>query len=247
MRLFGLHGLLTVLLLFYAPLSMAKDHLIIMAGQSNMMGRGKTAHLPTAYRSTPANVSFFYQGRPHRLAEFGFFGPEVAFAHTVARAFPHDRIILVKQAATGSTIRQWQPGGPLYQGLLRQIGFATKPYPTTVDAIVWMQGESDARSQPAQAAQYGALLGKLISTLRHDVDAPRSLLILGEINPEHPAFLMTGRVRQQQELIQRQLPNTQLVSTQGLGKLTDRIHYNAEGQVELGSRFAKAYIRHYRK
>ncbi len=246
MRLSGLHWLLAVVLLFQTPDIWAKDHLIIMAGQSNMMGRGKTAQLPAAYRTTPANVSFFYQGRPHRLAEFGFFGPEVTFAHELSRAFPRDHIILVKQAATGSCIHQWQPGGTLYRGLLRQIGFASKQFPATADAVVWMQGESDARSQMSQALQYGTQLGRLINTLRRDIGAPHSLLLIGEINPEHPAFRMTASVQQQQLQLQRQLPDTLLVSTNGLGKLADGIHYNAAGQMELGLRFAQAYIRHYR-
>lgn len=247
MRLFGLRWFLAATLLLQIPNLWAKDHLIIMAGQSNMMGRGKTAQLPAAYHTTPTNISFFYQGRPHRLAEFGYFGPEVTFAHAVAHAFPHDHIILVKQAATGSSIRQWQPNSSLYRGLLRQIGFATEQHPIVADAIIWMQGESDARSQSDIASQYGAQLGQLVRSLRRDIGAPRSLLLVGEINPEHPAFHMTERVRQQQALAQQQLSNTLLITTQGLGKMADGIHYNAAGQMELGLRFAHAYIRHYRQ
>jgi lysophospholipase L1-like esterase len=219
--------------------------MIIMAGQSNMMGRGRTYNLPADYKQTPSNISFFYQGRPHKLAEFSSFGPEVAFAHEVARAFPQDRIILVKQAVTGSSIKQWMPNGAIYNGLLRQIGFATDEYPTNVvDAVLWMQGESDARSDAQEAKQYGSRLYTLIQHLRSDTDAPQSLFILGLINPEHPAFLMTESVRQQQQQIQQQLPNVMTISTDGLGKLPDRMHYDAEGQIQLGKRFAEAYIKH---
>lgn len=242
MRIFGGIGLLLLLLLHPATL-WAKDRLIIMAGQSNMMGRGKTFHLPANYKNTPKNIAFFYQGRPHKLAEFAFFGPEVAFAHEVARAFPQDRIILVKQAATGSSIKQWQPDGALYRGLLRQIGFATDTYPATVDAVLWMQGESDARSQAQEANQYGSRLEHLVQRFRIDLDAPHSLFLVGQINPEHPAFLMTNNVRQQQQRIQQQVPNTVLISTDGLGKMADRIHYDAQGQLQLGKRFAQAYIK----
>lgn len=242
MRPLGKIGVLS-LLLTCMPSAWAQDRIIIMAGQSNMMGRGKTQNLPADYKTTPPNVHFFYQGRQHKLAEFAFFGPEVAFAHDVARAFPHDRIILVKQAATGSSIKQWQPGGALYQGLLRQIGFAKDAHPAPVDAIVWMQGESDARSQAQEANQYGSRLWHLAERLRTDVAAPHSLLLVGQINPEHPAFLMTNAVRQQQQRIQQQLPNTLLIPTDDLGKLPDRIHYDADGQIQLGKRFAQAYIK----
>ncbi|MDD5392973.1 MAG: sialate O-acetylesterase [Thiothrix sp.] len=242
MRTFWNLGLLLVLCL-QIPASWAQDRLIIMAGQSNMMGRGTTYSLPDAYKQTPKNISFFYQGRPHKLAEFAFFGPEVAFAHDVARAFPHDHIILVKQAVTGSFIKQWLPDGPLYNGLLRQVGFATDEHPAKVDAFLWMQGESDARSNPQEAQQYGSRLEALVQRLRADTHAPQSLFILGQINPEHPAFLMTESVRQQQQQIQQELPNAMVISTDGLGKLPDRIHYDADGQIQLGKRFAEAYIK----
>ena len=37
------------------------------------------------------------------------------------------------------------------------------------------------------------------------------------------------------------------MSTEGLGKMYDHVHYNANGQLELGKRFAKAYIDQARK
>jgi len=227
----------------------AKERVIILAGQSNMMGRGRTHELPPAYRQMPGNVQFFYQGRRHKLAEFAYFGPEVSFAHDVAHAFPHDQIILIKQAATGSFIRQWQPGSSLYQGLLRQVGFAIGPLPgAPVDAVIWMQGESDAESNPQTARQYGSQLGHLVAYLRKDLNAPNSLFVLGKVNLEHPAFKpLIDLVRRQQQQAPQQIRNTQVVSTDGLSKLGDGIHYDAAGQIELGKRFAAAYIRQARR
>lgn len=236
--------LLLVGLLAYTPSVWAKDRLILLAGQSNMMGRGKVSELPATYKTTPANVKYFYQGREHPLAKFAWFGPEVSFAHDVARAFPHDNIILVKQAASGSLIQQWQPEQALYKGLLRQVGFAT-PKDTTLqaDAIVWMQGESDAQESIGVAKQYGTRLVTLASQLREDLAAPNSLFIYGQVNLEHEQHAASiAAVRSQQQAAQAQLPRALMVSTDGLGKQDDGIHYNAQGQMELGKRFAKAYI-----
>ncbi|WP_228292254.1 sialate O-acetylesterase [Candidatus Thiothrix anitrata] len=69
------------------------------------------------------------------------------------------------------------------------------------------------------------------------------MFLVGQINPEHPAFLMTDNIRHQQQRIQQQVPNTVLISTDGLGKMADRIHYDAQGQLQLGKRFAQAYIK----
>lgn len=238
------HGLLIALICLPTPSLWAKDRIIILAGQSNMMGRGKTFELPAAYKATPANVEYFYQGRPHPLAKFAYFGPEVSFAHELARTFPKDQIILVKQAASGSLIKQWQPGEALYKGLLRQVGFATKVYPDAkVDGIVWMQGESDAQDTLKTANQYGSQLETLVSRLRQDLVSPDSVFVFGQINLEHPDFKASiDAVRQQQEAAQQHLPNALMVSTANLGKLNDGIHYNAAGQLELGKRFAQAFI-----
>lgn len=222
----------------------AKDHLIVLAGQSNMMGRGKTFELPATYKQTPPNVQFFYQGRERKLAQFAYFGPEVSFAQEVARAFPNDNIILVKQAASGSRIKQWQPGQSLYKGLLRQVGFATDSTKNKrIDAILWMQGESDAQSNVSIASQYGGQLKQLVGGLRKDLNSPSSLFIFGQTNLDHPASKASlEAVRQQQSAMQKILANAYMVNTDKLGKLNDGIHLNAHGQMELGRRFAKAYI-----
>ena len=241
----GWYGILLILLSISAVDGWAKERVFVLAGQSNMMGRGKINDLPLAYRHTPSNVRYFSQGREHPLAKFAYFGPEIGLAHALARAFPRDEIILVKQAASGSLIGQWQPGEPLYKGLLRQVGFVHDAYPAfrQVDAIVWMQGESDAQSELPVARQYGSRLQRLVGQLRHDLDSPDSLFVYGQTSVNHPAFqAATAAVRQQQEAAQRSLANVLMVSTEQLGRLADGIHYDAAGQLELGRRFAQAYI-----
>ncbi len=227
---------------------LAKDRVIVLAGQSNMMGKGKTQELPADYRNMPTNVRYFYQGREHKLAQFALFGPEVSLAHSLARQYPNDRIILVKQAASGSLIQQWQPGEPLYKGLLRQIGFAADDYPfNQVDAIVWMQGESDAQSDMQVATQYAGRLMQLVSHLRKDLRSPDSLFVFGEVGVQHPLFKDSiAAVRKQQQLAQERLTNALMVSTDGLDNIGDGIHYNAQGQLELGKRFAQALIQRLR-
>ena len=235
---------LLVLLAGVSPDVWAKDRVIVLAGQSNMMGRGRTADLPAGYKQTPPNVEYFSQGRPQPLAKFAYFGPEVSLAHELAKAFPQDHITLVKQAASGSHITQWQAGQALYKGLLRQIGFADQVRNfNQVDAIVWMQGESDAQSDLTIANQYGANLMQLVKHLRQDLASPNSVFVYGQVDLAHPAFNQAIQsVRTQQQSVQNQLGNAVMVSTANLAKLNDGIHYNAAGQLELGKRFAQALI-----
>ncbi|WP_020394779.1 sialate O-acetylesterase [Thiolinea disciformis] len=243
---FGLGFFFIVCLGLISVSAQAAERIYLLAGQSNMMGKGRTHELPAAYKTTPANVTFYYQGRPRALAKFASFGPEVVFAHEVARAFPHDQHIIIKLAATGSSITQWQPGKGLYKSLLRQMNFSLPEDHAPVTAILWMQGESDARNA-AQANQYAPLLSRFIQALRQDTDSPNSLFILGKVNPEVPnAFPMLAKVQASQRLIQQNTPRTLMITTDGLSKLQDQLHYDAQGQMELGRRFAQAYISHAR-
>lgn len=231
----------------------AKEYLYILAGQSNMMGKGKISKLPATYRKTPPNVKFYYQGRPRPLAQYAHFGPEIGFAHTIARAYPHDTHIIVKHVATGSSIEQWLPGSRLYKGLMRQLTYATRhaqkkiagenqAKEATVDAIVWMQGEQDARNK-GKASRYEGHLKRFVAGLRTELNSPHSLFIMGQVSPEDAAFSMTTLIQQAQGRIQRSLPRTMLIPTEDLGKLYDRVHYDAHGQLELGKRFAQSVIK----
>lgn len=227
---------------FYTPAALSAERVYLLAGQSNMMGRGKTHELPATYRQTPENVTFIYQGRERELAQFAWFGPEVSFAHHVARAFPNDQHIIIKNAATGSSIRQWQPGQRPYDGLLRQIELYFKEDRPEVSAVLWMQGETDAR-QPDKAQEYAARLQALMNDVRRDTASPASLFILGQISQNAESFPQVEQVRATQQRFAEQHPQVHMIATDGLGKIHDEIHYNAQGQMELGKRFAEAYIR----
>lgn len=239
-------GLIFSLTLLYSNSVSAKERVYILAGQSNMMGKGKTHQLPAFLKRQPSNVEFYYQGRKRKLAQYSHFGPEVSFAHAISRAFPNDKHIIIKHVATGSSINQWLPGSRLFDGLLRQRGFvkvstqANQIVNKKVDAVIWMQGERDARDA-TNANRYESNLKRFIMGVRRQLNSPRSVFIMGQVNPEDRAFHMLETVKQAQVNTQRALPRVKLVSTDGLGKIYDNVHYNTQGQMELGKRFARAY------
>lgn len=222
------------------PLS-AGERLYLMAGQSNMMGLAQTKNLPNAYRATPANVTFVYKGRARPLARGKHIGPEVSFAHAVSRAFPHDHHTIVKYAATGSHIRQWFPGQPYYEGMIRQLGFSVPLEKRKVNAIIWMQGEGDAFNQQ-RAKQYATNLTHFIGVLRKTLKAPSIPFIMGFINPVGRDFPEVALVQKNQHRVNRSVASTHLIPEKGISKIYDNIHFNALGQVEMGKRFANQYI-----
>jgi len=91
----------------------------ILAGQSNMVGWGNSKELPDALRTGDDRVLMFENGKwqplkPFRKAtknqeKFGMtefsFGPEIAFAHEISKAWPDERIGIIKLAAKCSRSR----------------------------------------------------------------------------------------------------------------------------------------------
>ncbi|MGB1257177.1 MAG: sialate O-acetylesterase [Thiolinea sp.] len=223
-----------------SPLS-AAERIYLMAGQSNMMGLASTENLSASYKSTPANVQFFYKGSRRQLAQDKHFGPEVSFAHIMANTFPEDQHIIVKFAATGSHIRQWFPGEPFYEGMLRQLGFSVPRKNPPIAAIFWMQGEGDSFNHE-RASTYAQNLTYFIYSLRKALNAPDTPFIMGEINPVGRDFPEVPLVQQQQREVNASVDNTHLIPERGIKKIYDNIHFNADGMVEMGRRYAQHYI-----
>jgi hypothetical protein len=227
----------------------------VLAGQSNMVGMGNIAELDERLHRQPSNVEFYVGGMRKLMGAQESAGPEFSLAHELSRSLPDQQIILIKYAVSGTSLLAWAPdwsaerttltgdrfAGPMYRTLLGQVRTVTQGRPVELGAVFWMQGERDARF-PAAAAQYEENFGALINSLRRDLNAPVLPFIYGQINPPTAAYLGRTAVRDAQLNAERTLPNAKLVRTDDLSKLPDQLHYDTQGQVALGRRFARAYI-----
>ncbi|MEZ5449855.1 MAG: sialate O-acetylesterase [Thiolinea sp.] len=115
-----------------------------------------------------------------------------------------------------------------------------------VSGFVWMQGERDAR-YPQAADAYLGNIRSLIYDLRREYNSPQAPFILGRINPPASHFPAVETLRRAQVEVARQVPLTRWVDADGLGKAADQIHYNTQGQILLGRRFAEAFRQVYRE
>lgn len=224
---------------------------IVLAGQSNMLGQGRRAELDPTQRELPANVELVVSGRPAGPALGETFGPELALAHGFAAAHPGRKVRLLKFAIGTTSIRAWAPDwsaeaaavvgnesfGALYPRLRdfvrTELGVDQAPH-----AILWFQGERDARFAPA-AADYGPRLDEFIRRLRSDLSAPEAWFILGTVNPPYPD---AGVVAATQRTTPERLSRIKVVSSEGLTKRADHLHYDTAGQWELGRRFARELL-----
>ncbi len=229
----------------------------ILAGQSNMVGQGDTAALSADLSRQPPNVRYYLDGDPAGIAAGNRFGPEVTFAAELSAAYPEKTIVLIKFALGGSSLLAWAPDwtpeaaqltgnqglGSLYQRLMEHVSSSRSAHPQNarLAAVLWMQGERDARF-PAAGEQYGATLRALVDRIRDDLDAPDLPFIFGQANPPAERYPASEDVRNAQEAAARHIRGATMVSTEGLAKHDDDLHYNSEGQLELGRRFARAYL-----
>lgn len=250
--------LFSLTFLFFSSNLYSKELFFLLAGQSNMVGQGDSKELAPVYRRPPGNVTFYFNGYKTPLNRFRHFGPEIGFAYELSRHFPRDQIKLIKFAVGGTSLFAWDPkwshskaqltknvsAGPLFKKLLTTVRIPFDEKQSELAGVIWMQGETDA-SHLMAARQYAGSLNRFITDLRRELNSPNAMFIMGSINPPMKYFPYTSIVQRAQKKAVSHIRNSRLVNTDDLEKRNDHLHYNTSGQVELGKRFAKAFIKSY--
>jgi iduronate 2-sulfatase len=132
----------------------------LLAGQSNMDGRGIAAELSEEQRVPAEKTIIFYRNPPHASDGWqplapGFsippkhkggipsttFGPEIGFASALSEALPDKRFALIKGSRGGTSLRaDWNPGikddpksqGVVYRNFMETVRLATNALTETV-------------------------------------------------------------------------------------------------------------------
>lgn len=236
----------------------------ILAGQSNMVGAGISHELPAALATPPAQVRLIEDGQEKPLLWRPRFGPEVGFAHAIARAFPGDPIILCKVARGGANLfYDWNPDGcsrgaedeyrgPLYPKLIEAVrqlktAYNTSERPVRLCGLCWMQGERDSVFE-FMARAYARNLAAFLAAVRRDTGESHLPCVLGAV-ASRVYRLAEGRfqhafkdiVREAQRDVARQDPLVALVETMDLPQ-NDNLHFDTSGQILLGQRYARSLV-----
>jgi hypothetical protein len=223
----------------------------LMAGQSNMAGY--QSGLPSAPYDAPQDVKFWnYQNdgwidlRPGLGDTANDIGPEVGFGYALKALHPDDDIYLVKWGVDSTSLAgPWNPNGSgaEYNTFKSRVNAALASLSgesPVVAGMIWMQGETDA-SNTATANAYAANLTTLINTVRSDFATPNMPFVLGRITDlsVYEGFPGVPQVRAAQETVPGQVGNAAWINTDDLAiNPAAPGHYNAQGQIELGLRFA---------
>lgn len=227
-------------------------HLFLLAGQSNMAGRGdveeqdRVPH-PRVFMLTKNNEWKPAVDPLHFDKSVAGVGLGKTFGQIVADLDPNVTVGLIPCAVGGSPIDTWKPGGyhsqtksHPYDDCLRRVSVALET--GTLKGILWHQGESDSNAQ--KAPLYRQELNELIARFRHEFDAPNVPFIAGQMGQfvERP----WDEYRKQVDAVHRSLvgnvPMTAFVSSDGLGHRGDQVHFDSAGYRELGKRYADVYL-----
>lgn len=228
----------------------------IMAGQSNMSGRGLLSGVPSfpnaARIKLYANSGNWVGGYEPTDDPTGQIdavsldaspgcSPGMSFANSLATLRSGVEIGLVPCAKGGSSIAQWQRNlsrSTLYGSMLARAQEAA--HQGTLSGLLFYQGENDADTIP-HADGWPDSFNQMLSDLRSDLGLPNLPAIVTALGPDpgDPAFPYHVRLRNNQLAMTG--ANLAVVTAADLtGNVGDTIHLNTASQITLGQRYATA-------
>lgn len=255
----------------------------ICAGQSNMVGWGDSTKLPDDLRCGNDRALMFEDGhwqplRPREPAfggqkRFGLtefhFGPEIAFGHRMAEAWPDETIGIVKLAIGGTSVLAWKPNwskedadrvgqgrhGSLYRKLMEKVEQAGKSREIEIVGFLWLQGGGDMKNVEV-AKEYLDNLKSVVTAVRKDTGVADLPFLYGSSRqagiPDDLSSLepkkMDGRYPAAQWVLkaqfdaQKAIPHSKMVILRDMEKHPANVHYNTAGQLAVGKLFAEAML-----
>ncbi|CAN8268127.1 unnamed protein product [Cochlearia groenlandica] len=232
--------------------------IFILAGQSNMAGRGGVYNntatnttvwdglVPPECKSNPLilrlteKLQWEVAKEPlHIDIDFNKtngIGPGMSFANRlVLNRF--GQVGLVPCSIGGTKLSQWQKGEVLYEKTLRRAKAAVASGGGSYGAVLWYQGESDTVDM-VDASVYKMRLVKFFNDLRSDLDQPNLPIIQVALASGKGPYI--NEVRKAQ--LETKLENVHCVDAMGLPLEPDGLHLTTSSQVKLGHMMVDAYL-----
>lgn len=226
------------------------------------VSQSNTAQTPLSY----------YKNKPSKKYKFTKrFGPELLIGLTLAEKYPQKEFLLIKHAKGGTALYgAWNPewtiekAKEIEKGEKKQSWNLVQQHINLIEenlsilkekgksykiiGMTWMQGENDAVLEKA-AITYKETLKKLIVKYRTTFNEKEMPFVFGQINSRYGVKNGAETVRLQMKEVALELNNVYLVKTStdtswsDFPKNADNVHYNAEGQLRLGKRFANELMK----
>jgi len=234
-------------------------HLYLLAGQSNMAGRGKvdSYSYPNDVRLLMLNEQnewVIAQDPVHfdKPSVIGV-GPGLAFGQKMLGYEENKsvKIGLIPCAVGGTTIDMWQPGKDAYKGTYHPFDDTVKRLREAmkygvVKGILWHQGEGDSNEENSEV--YLDKLKKLIELFRDEIGNSEVPFVAGELGYYRDNYMLINNKLKSLPVI---VPNTAVATSIGLIHNGDGTHFNSESARRLGQRMAASMhglqLRNYNK
>ena len=242
------------------PVSKNHFHLYLLAGQSNMAGRGYPGAVDTTgnirvLRLNKEGEWEIAKDPLHFDKQAAGVGPGLQFGKMMADADTAVVIGLIPCAVGGSAISYWKKGAfyPATQTHPYDDAIArteTAMRSGTLKGILWHQGEADSNKE--QSSSYEDNLRSLINTFRTDLAVPGVPFIAGEL-PDFQIYRQdsTGnntinvyaiQVNKAIAHLEKSVTNYGFVSAKNTSHRGDHLHFDAESARLMGERFAKRML-----
>lgn len=223
----------------------------MMAGQSNMAGRGfiEAQDTLTSERILTINKSneIILAKEPLNFYEPKMNGLDcgVSFAKELLKQVPENvSILLVPTAVGGSSISQWL-GDSIHRKVQLLSNFKEKMKLAkkygTVKGILWHQGESDANKNCIP--YYEKRLTNLMSKFRSFAGNKSLPVFIGELGSYSKSKANWLLINEQIKSYVSHDRNAELIQTFDLINRGDSLHFDSQSQRTLGKRFAKEYLK----
>ena len=225
-------------------------YIFLLAGQSNMAGRGFVEAEDTL--SNPQvlalnkNNDWVYAKEPLHYYEPGRTGLDcgLSFGKELSKKYGKEITIgLVPCAIGGSSIEQWL-GDSTYRGVTLYSNFLQKAKAAaqngTIKGILWHQGESNTGIK--SHVGYKQKLESFFAKVRNDLHEPELPIYMGSLGSylTKYSFPFTNEINNDIKSLSATGKNMYLVKTSDFTCLKDTIHFDSPSQRLLGKRFAKA-------
>eukprot|EP01062_Namystynia_karyoxenos_P022462 TRINITY_DN18627_c0_g1_i1.p1 TRINITY_DN18627_c0_g1~~TRINITY_DN18627_c0_g1_i1.p1 ORF type:complete len:494 (+),score=94.42 TRINITY_DN18627_c0_g1_i1:97-1482(+) len=231
----------------------------LLIGQSNMAGRA-----PSGSADAPHPRAFALSDRgkwrtaaepvnPHDGRSQGM-GPGLSFARALLDRLPaHSGVFLVPAAVGATCLHEWSEGGPLYEAAVARATLGAEACGGRLAGVLWHQGEGDAPVESA-ARSYGARLAQLVRSMRDSLRLPGLPFLAGHLGDfldnctQMPQRFQPRHWRQVNRAISELAaagvpPAVAEVPADRLTGKADNLHFDAQGQRELGRRYAETWWR----
>lgn len=240
-------------------------HVVIMSGQSNMVGdegldqlvyNGHDFSLPQADVLEDYNIDLVEKAagwgplKPHTEVPNTTYGCELTFGRDLTDDGPGVQVAIIKVAVGGSNLAsRWSPDnhGDLYDNLIDQVTRSMNElvglgYDPVITGFAWWQGDADLWV-PEWTYAYEANLTYLVQSIRADLSAPdmHALIVQTPIGQNKPADLVAVMRQAKTDFVANDA-HASLIQTDDLTFRDNGIHIDGTGRLIVGERLAAAYI-----